>query len=62
MGFWENIDGAGSRINVYDQMKKSILPLYIYGAGNLAENILKKLNEYGIKLEGCITDFGEEKF
>lgn len=49
MGFWENIDGAGSRINVYDQMKKSILPLYIYGAGNLAENILKKLNEYGIK-------------
>lgn len=62
MGFWENIDGAGSRINVYDQMKKSILPIYIYGAGNLAENILKKLNEYGIKLEGCITDSGEEKF
>lgn len=62
MNFWEQIDKKGTRINVYIKIKESSLPLYIYGAGNLAENILKKLNEYEIKLEGCITDSGKESF
>ncbi len=62
MNFWEQIDKQGTRINILMKIKESSLPLYLYGAGNLAENILKKLNEYGIKLEGCITDSGEESF
>ena len=41
MVFWENIDGAGSRINVYDQMKKSILPLYIWSRESRRKYIKK---------------------
>lgn len=62
MGFWEKIDKTGERIDIYEKIKKDNTPLYIYGAGNLAKNILKKLNEYEIKVAGCITDTGEEKF
>lgn len=62
MVFWEKIDKTGERIDIYEKIKKDNTPLYIYGAGNLAKNILKKLNEYEIKVAGCITDTGEEKF
>lgn len=62
MKFWDKIDKKGTIINVYEEIKRDNMPLYIYGAGNLAINILKKLNQYGIKLTGCITDTGNEKF
>lgn len=62
MNFWEQIDKNGNFMNALMKIKESTLPLYLYGAGNLAKNILKRLNEYEIELEGCITDSGEESF
>lgn len=49
-------------IDCYSIIKKENLPLYIYGAGNLAEIILRRLTEHKINITGCITDTGLEKF
>ena len=62
MNFFEKIVGDSSAIDIYAKMKKETLPLYLYGAGSLAEAILRKLDEKGIKLSGCVTDTGEESF
>ncbi len=62
MRFLVHIEKNGYQIDIYEKMKKSELPLFIYGGGNLAKNIKKKLDEYEIKLDGCITDSGQEVF
>jgi len=45
-----------------DDLKKQDLPLLIYGAGNLAEAVFKKLNENNIRVAGFFTDNGGEEF
>ncbi len=62
VNFRDYIDTNGIKKDAFEEMRNSHLPLYIYGAGNLAVNIKNKLEEHGINLEGCITDSGQEKF
>lgn len=45
--------------NVYEEIKRQKLPLFLYGAGNLASNIIKNLRLESIQIEGLLID-GEE--
>lgn len=48
--------------DIYATLKEQTLPLYLYGAGNLAEAIFQKLREQDIAIAGCVTDSGTENF
>lgn len=42
--------------NIYEELKKQELPLFLYGAGNLATNIIKHLRLENIQIEGILID------
>lgn len=42
--------------NIYAELKAQELPLYLYGAGNLASNIIQKLVKEDILIDGILID------
>lgn len=48
--------------NIYKELKEQSLPLYLYGAGSLADAVYRKLMQNGIPVVGILTDTGTEVF
>lgn len=49
-------------IDIYKSLKEEANPIYIYGAGSLANQIYRKMLRYDIDIAGIATDSGEELF
>ena len=42
--------------SVYDKLKNTDIPIYIYGAGEIADLTVSKLNYHGIHVDGFVVD------
>ncbi len=57
----DRIDWKEYREDAWSLLSQADGKIYIYGAGNLADNLLMRCEEHGISIAGLLTDLGEEQ-